>query len=111
MGDASFIDAFLPAGKRELPAADIQLEENSVIGPFTVLHLPGHTPGSAAFWDKDEGVIFTGDTLFKSGYGRTDLPGGNETEIFKSLRCLFEMDGNIKVYPGHGGTTTIENEK
>jgi len=110
MGDASFVDVFWPSGKRELPAPDILLEEGSTVGPFTVLHLPGHTPGSVAFWDKEEGVIFSGDTLFKSGYGRTDLPGGNEREISESLRRLFKMDGNIRVYPGHGGTTTISRE-
>jgi len=110
MGDASFIDVFWPAGKRELPAPDILLEEGSTVGPLTVLHLPGHTPGSVAFWDKEEGIIFSGDTLFKSGYGRTDLPGGNEREIYKSLRRLFKMDGNIRVYPGHGGTTVISRE-
>jgi len=110
MGDASFIDAFLPAGKRELPEPDILLEEGDTVGPLTVMHLPGHTQGSAAFWNKDEGIIFSGDTLFKSGYGRTDLPGGNEIDISKSLRRLFKMDGNIRICPGHGGTTTISRE-
>jgi Zn-dependent hydrolases, including glyoxylases len=107
MGSSSFIDTFW----RDLPPADILLEEGSVIGPLTVLHLPGHSPGSIAFWDKEEGVLFSGDTLFYYAYGRTDLPGGNEDDIFASLRRLFEMDGNIKVYPGHGRTTTIETEK
>jgi len=110
MGDSSFIDVFWPAGKRELPEPDILLEEGSTIGPLTVMHLPGHTQGSVAFWDKEEGVLFSGDTLFKSGYGRTDLPGGSEKEISQSLRRLFEMDGNINVYPGHGGATTIRRE-
>jgi glyoxylase-like metal-dependent hydrolase (beta-lactamase superfamily II) len=107
MGSSSFIDTFW----RDLPPADILLEEGSIIGPFTVLHLPGHSRGSIAFWDKEAGVLFTGDTLFNYAYGRTDLPGGNEDAIFASLRRLFEMDGNIKVYPGHGSTTTIEQEK
>jgi len=110
MGNTSYVDVFLPAGKKEMPQADIILEEGSTIGPFTVLHLPGHTGGSVAFWDKDEGVIFTGDTLFEGAYGRTDLPDGNEQDIYASLRRLFAMDGNIKVYPGHGRTTTIARE-
>jgi len=110
MGDASYIDVFLPAGKKEMPPADFLLEEGGTIGPFTVLHLPGHTGGSAAFWDKDEGVIFTGDTLFKGNYGRTDLPDGSERDIFNSLHRLFAMDGSIEVYPGHGDTTTIACE-
>lgn len=110
MGGPSYVDIFLPAGKKEMPPADFLLEDGGTIGPFTVLHLPGHTGGSAAFWDKDEGVIFTGDTLFKGNYGRTDLPDGNERDIFASLRRLFAMDGHIEVYPGHGDTTTIARE-
>jgi glyoxylase-like metal-dependent hydrolase (beta-lactamase superfamily II) len=110
MGDSSYVNVFWPAGK-QLPEPDITLEEGSTAGPFTVLHLPGHTPGSIAFWDKAEGVLFSGDTLFNYAYGRTDLPGGSEKDIFSSLHRLFEMDGNIKVYPGHGSATTIELER
>jgi len=107
MGDASFIDMFWS----DMPPADIILEEGSCVGPFTVVHLPGHTQGSVAFWDKEAGVLFTGDTLFKRGYGRTDLPDGDEQQLFDSLRRLFSMDGNIKVYPGHGDATTIGQER
>ena len=59
IGNIGLVDDFLTAG---LPSPDLFLEEGDIIGPFTVLHLPGHTPGSAAFWDKKEGIIFTGDT-------------------------------------------------
>lgn len=110
MGDSSFIDSFWPKDKQGMPGATRLLEEGETIGPFTVLHLPGHTRGSAAFWDKEAGVLFTGDTLFKSGYGRTDLPGGNEAELVASLRRLFAMDAGITVCPGHGGVTTIGSE-
>ena len=113
MGDASFLDFYWGAiqeASLQMPSPDILLEEGSVIGPFTVLHLPGHTPGSAAFWDKEAGKLFTGDTLFESGYGRTDLPGGNNIKIFESLNRLFAMDPSIAVYPGHGETTTIKEE-
>jgi glyoxylase-like metal-dependent hydrolase (beta-lactamase superfamily II) len=110
MGNASFLDAFFPAAKEGLPCANNLLEEGKTIGPFTTMHLPGHTPGSAAFWDKDKNIIFTGDTLFANGYGRTDLPGGNEEQLFESLKRLFAMDADIKVYPGHGSTTTIGKE-
>jgi glyoxylase-like metal-dependent hydrolase (beta-lactamase superfamily II) len=106
MGDISFIEK----KKKKMPAADLLLEEGGTIGPLTVLHLPGHTPGSAAFWDKEEGVLFTGDTLFEDSWGRTDLPGGNEGQIMASLKRLFKMNPNIKVYPGHGNTTTIGRE-
>jgi len=106
MGDTSFIDAFW----NDMPSPDRLLQEGDTVGPFTVLHLPGHTRGSAAFWDKEEGVIFTGDTLFEGAYGRTDLPEGNENDIFSSLRRLFAIDSNITVCPGHGETTTIGRE-
>jgi len=106
LGSTFYIDALW----NEMPPADILLEDNDEIGPFTVLHLPGHTQGSAAFWDKKTGTLFTGDTLFRRGYGRTDLPGGSEQQLVESLKRLFEMDPNIKVYPGHGDTTTIGKE-
>ena len=107
MGSTAFIDAFW----KNMPLPDILLEEGSTIASFTVLHLPGHTQGCAAFWDKDASVIFTGDTLFKNGYGRTDLPGGNTEQLFESLRRLQTLDPNTVVYPGHGETTTIKQEK
>jgi glyoxylase-like metal-dependent hydrolase (beta-lactamase superfamily II) len=90
-----------------MPEADILLEEGSQIGAFTVLHLPGHTQGSAAFWDKEAGALFTGDTLFKNGYGRTDLPGSSKESLIKSIDRLFKMDPDTAVFPGHDGTTTI----
>jgi glyoxylase-like metal-dependent hydrolase (beta-lactamase superfamily II) len=94
----------------DMPAAGELLDEGSVIGPFTVLHLPGHTPGSVGFYDKDAKVLFSGDTLFQDGFGRTDLPGGNWSQLRRSLSRLFAMDGSISVCPGHGGTTTIGKE-
>ena len=80
------------------------------MGPFTVLHLPGHTPGSVALWDEKADVLFSGDTLFHRGYGRTDLPGGDEAWLFASLKRLFAMNGGVKVYPGHGSRTSISEE-
>jgi glyoxylase-like metal-dependent hydrolase (beta-lactamase superfamily II) len=106
-GDTSLIDALWD----DMPPADRTLAEGDTVGPFTVLHLPGHTPGSVGFWDKREGVLFSGDTLFRDGYGRTDLPGGDETQLFASLKRLFAMDGNIRVYTGHDSPTTIERER
>ena len=107
MGDSSLFGGF----GENLPSPDILLEEGTTIGPFTVLHLPGHTQGSAAFWDKEAKVLFTGDTLFEAAYGRTDLPGGNDEQMIASLRRLFAMDADINVYPGHGGATTIGRER
>jgi glyoxylase-like metal-dependent hydrolase (beta-lactamase superfamily II) len=102
--------ALLDVSWSEMPSPDVALEEGSVIGSFTVLHLPGHTPGSAAFWDRETGVLFSGDTLFSGAYGRFDLPGGDKKQLFTSLRRLFDMDEYIKVYPGHGEETTIGQE-
>jgi glyoxylase-like metal-dependent hydrolase (beta-lactamase superfamily II) len=102
-GNAAYVDALWEA----MPDATLSLEEGSVIGPLVTLHLPGHSPGSAAFYDKSAGVLFSGDTLFQGGYGRTDLPGGSWPQLRQSLSRLFTLDRGIGVYPGHGGTTTI----
>jgi len=106
MGDSAYIDALW----ENMPPANITLAEGDAIGPFTVLHLPGHTPGSIGLWDKERGVLFSGDTLFCGNYGRTDLPGGNEERLFASLKRLFALDGGIQVYPGHGPATSIGHE-
>lgn len=64
-----------------------------------VMHTPGHTPGSVCY---DAGNwLFTGDTMFLQGYGRTDLPGGNEEELVQSLRKLRTKLGNCQIFPGH----------
>jgi len=90
--------------------ADKTLSEGEIIGPFRVIHVPGHTPGSIAFYDEKEGLLFTGDTLFNADCGRTDLPGGSQAQLLKSLERLLAMNGNIKVLPGHGRETTIADE-
>lgn len=74
-----------------------------------VLHTPGHTKGSCVLVCDDE--IFTGDTLFKGGYGRYDLPGGSAEDLMKSLERVLTLDDRLKVYPGHGETTEIYQEK
>ncbi len=76
---------------------------------FEVLHTPGHTPGGVIL--KGEGVLFTGDTLFAGSMGRTDFPGGNDREIFASLRRLAALPGDYTVCPGHEGTSTLEEER
>jgi glyoxylase-like metal-dependent hydrolase (beta-lactamase superfamily II) len=93
-----------------MPDAGRILDDGDTIGIFTVLHLPGHTEGSVAFFDKENKSLYAGDTLFKSGVGRTDLPGGDWRALRTSLDRLFKMDGDIQVYPGHGGSTSIAQE-
>ena len=74
-----------------------------------VLETPGHTPGSVTLRTGD--VLFTGDTLFAGSMGRTDLPGGDEGQIMKSLRRLYELEGDLQVLPGHEGQSTLEQER
>jgi glyoxylase-like metal-dependent hydrolase (beta-lactamase superfamily II) len=106
-GSSSYIDALW----KPIKEADILFEEGDTLPPFKVLHVPGHTPGSAAFYDENASVLFTGDTLFKGDRGRTDLPGGSEALIQQSLKRLLSMKEEIIVCPGHGPATTIGEEK
>lgn len=76
---------------------------------LVVLHTPGHTPGSVCFLCGD--TLFSGDTLFRRGIGRCDLPGGDEGAMERSLKRLAELDANIRVCPGHGEGTTIGEER
>jgi len=82
-----------------LPGSDTRL---------SVLHTPGHTPGSICLLGKE--VLFSGDCLFAGGIGRVDLPGGDEPKIMESLARLAKLDPGLVVYPGHGPTTTIGAE-
>ena len=82
----------------------------SQISNMSILSTPGHTPGSVCLYYPDEHVLFSGDTLFEMGYGRTDLPGGNMGQLIASLEHLFTLPAATKVYPGHGGYTTIGAE-
>ena len=105
-GASSYIDKLW----KPLPEADILFEEGSSTGPFSIIHLPGHTPGSVGFYDEKTAVLFSGDTLFKGNRGRTDLPGGNETQIMLSIKKLLLMKSDITVCPGHGPITSIGDE-
>lgn len=74
-----------------------------------VMHTPGHTYGSCCFFGQD--MIFTGDTLFREGAGRTDFPTGNMQELLASLRRIAALEGDLQVLPGHGDFTTLEYER
>lgn len=75
-----------------------------------VLATPGHSRGGLCFYCADEGLLFSGDTLFRGSIGRTDLAGGNFTQLMKSLNRLATLPSETVVYPGHGPATTIADE-
>lgn len=76
---------------------------------FKVLHTPGHSPGSVCYICED--VVFSGDTLFCCSIGRTDFPGGDIHAMELSLRKLYDLNGDYRVYPGHNETTTLDYER
>lgn len=78
---------------------------------FTILPTPGHSRGSVCLYLEGEATLFSGDTLFRAGYGRLDLYGGKMGDMLRSLKELFALPGDVKVYPGHGEATTIGEEK
>ena len=76
-----------------------------------VLHTPGHTEGSVCLLDGDAGLLYSGDTLFRGGWGRVDLPGGDEDAMVASSGRLLTLDDGVRVFPGHGADTTIGRER
>lgn len=78
---------------------------------FEIMNTPGHSKGSSCFYLAGEKTLFSGDTLFCEGFGRMDLHGGSPIEMRESLRRLFAMPGDTKVYCGHGPNTTIGMER
>jgi hydroxyacylglutathione hydrolase len=105
-------------GAKQSPAADRTVRDGDTIsfGAFSlkVLHTPGHSPGSMSLYI--DGYVFTGDTLFVGGVGRTDLPGGSSRVMVRSIQeKLCVLPDQTKVLPGHnyGGspTSTIGREK
>ena len=87
--------------------------ENTIVlgnSSFKILETPGHTPGGICLLIENH--LLAGDTLFAGSIGRTDLPGGDTNTILNSIQTqLMKLDGNTIVYPGHGPTTTISDEK
>ncbi len=78
----------------------------------TVLHTPGHTPGSLCLHLPEQNLLLAGDTLFSGSIGRTDLPGGNSAQIIDSIRArLLPLADDVTVLPGHGPATSIGEER
>ena len=97
-GNLTYTDAYRGGEKLQLAGLD-----------FSVLHTPGHTPGSVCLLFED--AIFSGDTLFQRSCGRTDFPGGDSALMKKSLQMLRSLPKDYTVYPGHGQATTLEQER
>jgi len=82
------------------------------ISELYVIEVPGHTPGGLAFHSPNDHFVLTGDSLFHSSIGRTDLPGGDHTLLVSSVtEKLLSLPADTIVYPGHGPSTTIGHER
>lgn len=97
------------------PAAGF-FEPDDVIGfghhELRVVATPGHTPGGTCFYCAEEGVLLSGDSLFRRAIGRCDLPGGNEQALVESLKAnVLTLPGAVTVLPGHGDATTVAEER
>jgi glyoxylase-like metal-dependent hydrolase (beta-lactamase superfamily II) len=93
----------------------VELAEGGVVRfgdtRLEVLHTPGHTEGSVCLVAADDGILFSGDTLFAGGWGRVDLPGGDPDAMVDSLARLSRQSGSLRVVPGHGRETSIAREQ
>lgn len=109
------------AGWLGMPTPDVHppddsLDDGKVVAisglQTTVIHTPGHTPGSVCLYLPEHSLLLAGDTLFNGSIGRTDLPGGNTHQLLTSIhRQLLTLPDTVQVIPGHGAKTTIEDER
>ncbi len=100
----------------ELPEVANFLEEGELIRfgdiEFSLLFTPGHSPGSLTLYNESESYVIAGDVLFRGSIGRTDLPGGDFQTLIHSIKTeLLTLPDEVKVYCGHGPTTTIGHER
>ena len=103
-------------GKPVIVEADNYLRDGEEVTlcdmTFKVIHTPGHTEGSCCFYFEEAGILVAGDTLFFESVGRSDFPTGSGKKLIEAINTkLMELPDSVKVYPGHGGTTTIGNER
>ncbi|MCQ2315415.1 MAG: MBL fold metallo-hydrolase [Bacteroidales bacterium] len=96
------------------PSIDLADGEIVKVGgdELKVLYTPGHAKGHVSFYAENDGFVLTGDTLFRRGVGRSDFPGGSYEQLENSLKnVLYKLPDDTIVYPGHGPTTTIGEER
>ena len=102
-------------GKDIYTKVDARVDDKDILHigniELEVISTPGHTNDGTSLYCKEEGIVFTGDTLMYMGYGRTDFPTGSLKELKKSLKKLFTLPDDTFVYPGHCIATTIGDEK
>ncbi len=106
---------YIGLGEIELEA-DSRIDDGDTIHlgnlEFKVLHTPGHTKGSTSLYCKKENCLFSGDTIFRGTWGRTDLPTSNREQIIKSIEeKIMSLPDETIVYPGHGMMTMLKDEK
>ena len=109
------LSPYIGMGNIELEA-DSRIDDNDLIHlgnlEFKVIHTPGHTKGGTSIYCKEEKCLFSGDTMFRSTWGRTDLPTSSREDIMDSIvNKLLKLPDDTIVYPGHGLSTRIEDEK
>lgn len=103
-------------GRSAIVTPDVFLkdgEETDIAGiTFKTIFTPGHTEGSTCFYFENEGILFSGDTLFCDSVGRTDLPTGSMSTLVRSIKeKLMILPDEVRVFPGHGESTSIGHER
>lgn len=106
-----FQDPLPPATVFLEEGTPIRLKDGTTLSAWTVLHTPGHSAGSICLYNSNDHILISGDTLFSSGFGRTDAAGGSIAALQQSLERLFTLPDETVVLTGHGRNTTIGQER
>lgn len=114
--DGISLCSFIGISQSEILEADSRVDDNDLIHlgelEFKVLHTPGHTKGGSSLYCKEEEFVFSGDTIFRGTWGRTDLPTGSLEDIIHSImNKILNLPDETIIYPGHGKSTKVKEEK
>lgn len=97
-----------PIGETMAAGSRLQLGGSS----WRVIHTPGHTPGGCCLYCVEQGILFSGDSIFRGSIGRTDMQGGDHRALVEALQNnVLTLPDGVKIYPGHGPATTVDYEK